>query len=637
MHKPFLIIKQSAAAPFGVRLFFMCSVDILSQKKYSYTYEEGRITRAVESDVVLNESQMIVSKTIVHTLRYIYDQEGNLLRKHSVTADGTQQISYSENDANDCTMVKIQCGDHEITSHSKTDSFGRKEFDEIQTGYGSISRQFLYHAGQATEEHLDNGKVKSTPTTNLVKQILLSDGQRLEYEYDAEERITRSVQAPASGSSRVIAYEYDALGQLRSERVNGNLINTMYYDSYGNIRLKNGVGYTYGDGVWKDKLTGVGAETISYDAQGNPISYLGHTLTWEKGRQLKSFDGNTYTYNANGIRTSKTVNGVKHTYTLDGTKILRETWGNNVLVPLYDNEDSVCGILYNGTPYYFLKNLQGDIISVTDENGQTVAEYIYDAWGASISVSDSSDCGIGNINPFRYRGYYYDAEIGMYYLQSRYYDPEVGRFINGDEAIVSVITDNSIQGNLFSYCDNDPVNNTDVGGYFTLNSIKKKIKEIVSKLFKKFVEYLTSLVTYNNGKISIRLWLISNAIDTALFLIGSAASFLAKKWMYKTISKILFKNKTTTKNFLSWLIDLWKSTEVLRLVLWALSVVVASKARQIKSLLTDFTKNLLSAKSRILDYVFKFYELTSFAGVVAFLLGMCDGNPTDDYFTIKLW
>ena len=65
--------------------------------------------------------------------------------------------------------------------------------------------------------------------------------------------------------------------------------------------------------------------------QGNPTSYLGHTLTWEKGRQLKSYDSNTYTYNANGIRTSKTVGDVKHEYTLDGTKILRETWGSNTL------------------------------------------------------------------------------------------------------------------------------------------------------------------------------------------------------------------------------------------------------------------------------------------------------------------
>ena len=77
-----------------------------------------------------------------------------------------------------------------------------------------------------------------------------------------------------------------------------------------------------------------------------PLTYFGHTLTWEKGRQLKSFDTNTYTYNANGIRTSKTIGGVKHTYRLDGAKMLRETWGENVLTTLWDNEDSICGIRY---------------------------------------------------------------------------------------------------------------------------------------------------------------------------------------------------------------------------------------------------------------------------------------------------
>ena len=95
-------------------------------------------------------------------------------------------------------------------------------------------------------------------------------------------------------------------------------------------------------------------------------------MTWEKGRQLKKFDNIEYTYNANGIRTSKTVNGVKHTYTLDGTKILREVLGDNTLMSLYDNEDIVCGIIYNDTPYYFLKNLQGDIVAIANKNGKTV-------------------------------------------------------------------------------------------------------------------------------------------------------------------------------------------------------------------------------------------------------------------------
>ena len=133
-------------------------------------------------------------------------------------------------------------------------------------------------------------------------------------------------------------YTYDALGQLLTETVNGEVVNSMEYDNYGNITKKNGKAYTYGDAKWKDLLTSYNSLSISYDAQGNPISYLGHTLTWEKGRQLKKFDNIEYTYNANGIRTSKKVNGVCHSYTLDGSEILGEFWEGNTLVPLYVGE-----------------------------------------------------------------------------------------------------------------------------------------------------------------------------------------------------------------------------------------------------------------------------------------------------------
>jgi len=212
-------------------------------------------------------------------------------------------------------------------------------------------------------------------------------------------------------------------------------------------------------------------------------------LTWEKGRQLKSFDDNTYTYNANGIRTSKTVNGFKHTYTLDVTKILRETWGDNILIPLYDNEDSVCGILYNDTPYYFLKNLQGDIIAITNQNGQTIAKYRYDAWGVCTIVADTSDVSIATINPFRYRSYYYDPEIGMYYLQSRYFDPTIGRFLNGDDANCLGAEMTFTSCNVYSYCVNDPINLADFAGRFSW-SIFPKIVKFLSDLAGKLSDFL---------------------------------------------------------------------------------------------------------------------------------------------------
>ncbi len=172
------------------------------------------------------------------------------------------------------------------------------------------------------------------------------------------------------------------------------------------------------------------------------MNYLGYELAWEKGRQLTSIEkkengetvfATSYTYNANGIRTSKTVNGVRHDYYLDGTKILYEGWNRNAttgeyasfLAPIYDSEDSVCGIVYCAATYYFLKNQQGDVIAITNKDGEVVCRYTYDAWGKVTSITGSLTV-MGQVNPFRYRGYYYDTETGLYYLQSRYYDPEAG-------------------------------------------------------------------------------------------------------------------------------------------------------------------------------------------------------------------
>ena len=104
-----------------------------------------------------------------------------------------------------------------------------------------------------------------------------------------------------------------------------------------------------------------------------------------------------------------------------------------------------------------MKNLQGDIIGITDASGNIVAKYTYDSWGKLISIKDASDVDkttdttfIGYINPLRYKGYYYDSETGLYYLNARYYDPEVGRFISADETLDGGY-------NLFEYCHNNPV------------------------------------------------------------------------------------------------------------------------------------------------------------------------------------
>jgi RHS repeat-associated protein len=121
-------------------------------------------------------------------------------------------------------------------------------------------------------------------------------------------------------------------------------------------------------------------------------------------------------------------------------------------------------------------------VAVLDSNASIVAKYNYDAWGKILSVTNASgtvqtaSTFIGNINPIRYRGYYYDVETGLYYLQSRYYDPETGRFVNADN-IVPKLSETMQDYNLYAYCADDPVNNEDPTGDFKSSITLKDIEE----------------------------------------------------------------------------------------------------------------------------------------------------------------
>ncbi len=285
--------------------------------------------------------------------------------------------------------------------------------------------------------------------------------------------------------------------------------------------------------AWKDLLTTYNGQTIEYDAQSNPTDYLGHKLELEKGRQLRSFDGNTYTYNANGIRTSKTVNGVKHTYTLDGTMILSETWDSNTLVPMYDNEDSVCGIIYNNEPYYFQKNLQGDVIGIVDKNAELVAKYSYDAWGVCTVKQDTSGVGIATVIPFRYRGYYYDAETGLYYLQSRYYNPIVGRFINADEFGFL-----ESRYNLFNYCNNLPTLNDNPFGNAPAGAIIGAILGFGLGLI--IVPYVADLLNLRGWVRNVFIWTGTAAITGLATYIGYYVGEAIFK-VYKAAGRLALK------------------------------------------------------------------------------------------------
>ena len=305
----------------------------------------------------------------------------------------------------------------------------------------------------------------------------------------------------------VCRYTYDDLGQLIREdnRAHGATY-TWTYDNAGNILSSKTYAYTtgslgsaqrtasynYSSGSWGDLLTSNNGRSVTYDNIGNPLTWGDYgELTWQGRRLMRYYESemeceSLYTYNADGIRTSKTVNGVKHTYHLSGTQILSEEWtdrwNRHVMVYIYDAAGQPIGMTHfqDGTlvdTYLYEKNIQGDVVAVYDYAGSLVVRYAYNAWGAVSETEYGSEYDESSFavecNPFRYRGYYYDTETDLYYLNSRYYDPAVGRFLNADGVDFLGTDEGLLSYNLFAYCLNDPVNRTDDSGNL---SIKNWIK-----------------------------------------------------------------------------------------------------------------------------------------------------------------
>ncbi len=177
----------------------------------------------------------------------------------------------------------------------------------------------------------------------------------------------------------------------------------------------------------------------------------------------ESEDGNSGQALHRGTATEITTD---HSYIYAGGKLLRETITEDsttkTLDFTYDNVGMPYSLIYSDgtttTTYYYITNLQGDVMYLVDASGNEVAAYDYDPYGKIISAAGA----MADVNPLRYRGYYYDSETGFYYLQSRYYDPEICRFINGDK--YSATATGYLGYNMFAYCNNNPIIAADYDG-----------------------------------------------------------------------------------------------------------------------------------------------------------------------------
>ena len=233
------------------------------------------------------------------------------------------------------------------------------------------------------------------------------------------------------------------------------------------------------------------------------------------------------------ITSCNPINGVTTNYYLNCTQIIAEETNGNITEYLY-NSTGVIGFRYRASTYaadkwdiyFFEKNLQGDIVAVYTSSGVKKISYTYDAWGNFTKTKSILTPTVVVNNPFTYRGYYYDKDLGLYYLNSRYYDSQTGRFISADvfeavTAIPNALTDK----NLYAYCDNNPVMRQDNGGEFWLEAGIMAIGGIIGGAINGINSIITQAQTNEINWTSVLVSTASGFVNGAV-----AASPLGRKW-----------------------------------------------------------------------------------------------------------
>lgn len=413
----------------------------------------------------------------VYDFKLKYDEGGNLTKNTVSSAYNsvTNNYTYAENDDETRQVTSQFTSARSVNSVYNAD--GNISSRTITTGTPFV-QSYTYN---------DDGMV--------IGENRGSEDCSYSYSYDNSGRITEIKVNNAVRQS----YIYDSEGQLiRENNLDANKTIVYNYDDYGNIESKieyayttsdvgtatNTVTYTYDNG-WKDLLTSFNGEDISYDSIGNPTTYRGATCTYF-GRQLQTYKicdnlSVSYKYDSNGLRTSKTVNGIQHDYYYVDDVLMYEKAGNDYeLFYRYDADGKLAMISYyrfaenESGQFNVVTNTQGDVVKILGGSGYVRAEYAYDAFGNVTIVTDNpyNEFSIASVNSIRYRGYVYDNETGLYYLQSRYYDPETGRFINCDDPDYIGTNDTFTGWNGFAYCEGDPVNCVDPSGYLLYSVVK---------------------------------------------------------------------------------------------------------------------------------------------------------------------
>jgi len=528
-------------------------------KQIEYTYDSiGNIAKIIDykanPDITyyynFDEQNRLVTVTSSdgNNVSYEYNPDGYVSGKNNIIGD----IDYiytpidepiDSNDKNQNQVLTEEIfGSFSKKYNYQQEGLRKLESTAIITSASSLTSKYTYDSFQKSVD----GKTRNYETLrikelNINKTVngVTSSLMKFVYTYDNYDNID-TIKRYDNGSSYYNYYEafyYDSYNQLgfHYQMDNGIEIETEYsYDLRGNITSI--VKYIYGDSYetttisltyettgWTDKLKTVTVNGVTYNISnsstiGNPFYYMGYEIHYDQRlityiENANSGDIFTYNYNGNGIRTQKNINGSTTNYILEGNKILKESRSDGkVLNYFYDQSGDIIGFKYNNNYYSYVKNLQNDIIGIVDSNGNLIVKYVYDAYGNVLDVIDSSGIGLGNINPFRYKSYYYDIETKFYYLNSRYYDPMIGRFINADDVNMLEYGET----NLYAYCKNNPIMYRDTLGYNrntqNLNETDSGLSETDSSLYFEFkvTPFLLKYETITGKKPNSTTWTYKN-------------------------------------------------------------------------------------------------------------------------------
>ena len=566
-------------------------------RTYNNSYSDGGGNQTITEtfDVYNRPANIIIDNVVEATFNYESNNESHFCSLLSSITDNftSRNVSYSYDENNDVSSIEVD--DFTITYLTSINGYSRVQM-EYDDGHGGI--YVLKAKDKEVLAEKDNTIINATywkyEYDNLLRLSSKTNGNDNNavhnYAYDvnypsriASYSYSNSVYSESYSYSQLYGhlagvsisttnftststYQYDGFGRLISETNTKLGINRTYlYKPSSNIpgpvgrMTKFGLNeMSYDD---RGRLTAFDDITFEYDEYGNRVSKNTDSYEWERGHLLSSLGSSSYSYDYRGIRLSRLdSSGLTHKYYYNDDNLVGEdVYEDDDLVRklrFFYDKDGLCSLrLINNdntyTDYIYIRNPFNDIVGIMDDS-TLEAIYVYDAWGnhrvyKADGTIDDDLSSVGYINPFRYRGYYYDSDTNLYYLRSRYYDSEIGQFISPDEFKYVSIKD--IMGiDLYAYCQNNPVMNYDPDGHLLLElaliffgfMTAEQVGGLATSIGEQITQNGLNLAKWNWSDIGGRISdiLITDSIIGISNLIGLVNPFLGLEIYYSLNSAV---------------------------------------------------------------------------------------------------